>query len=456
MSLNWNAFLSDDLNLPNEQWSDAPRTTGRSSDMPTSNSNRNAGLEGPDVNNFEAALNGATTDPYFTDNFFNSNDYFLSDLEVLQPFGDTIAGGESTSESSPEPTSGLALNGHTVFQNESSSSSATPASTSTGSGSNHQSPPMPTNQRQPQRAQTFPNPSYESMFPNNLDAGFVEDLTFPNGPTGPASSYKANIETNSKPSSGSTTQKRNKGGKPDILSACWTSPLCPNHDQDGPPPNPASCGGGCAPFLFASEDTLPTPTIDSKLFSHPQEVTAEEGVVEIQPRLMRKRAESDASESVEPSGRQFPNNTTSEIRPRMKTETSPEDSPEQNGSQEPEDSNKPKSRRRLPHNQVERKYRESLNTQLDSLRRVVPALHQNQRACDSADIEDLPTPSKPSKAVVLASATAYIKQMEKDKKSLAEENQLLRTRVKALQALVKCDDCSLMQYVMDLKINQAQ
>jgi hypothetical protein len=85
----------------------------------------------------------------------------------------------------------------------------------------------------------------------------------------------------------------------------------------------------------------------------------------------------------------------------------------------------------------------------------VPSLQQNNRACDGADIEDLPTPSKPSKAVILASATAYIKQMEKDKKRVEEENQLLRTRVKALQALVKCDDCSLMQYVMDLKIKQA-
>lgn len=138
----------------------------------------------------------------------------------------------------------------------------------------------------------------------------------------------------------------------------------------------------------------------------------------------------------------------------MKSETS-EDSPNKESPQAIEDQ-KPKSRRRLPHNQVERKYRESLNTQLESLRRVVPSLQQNQASCDGADIEDLPTPSKPSKAVILASATAYIKQQEKDKKSLADENHLLRARIKALQALVKCDDCSLMQYVMDLKINQTK
>ncbi|KAI2476402.1 HLH multi-domain protein [Pyrenophora tritici-repentis] len=134
-------------------------------------------------------------------------------------------------------------------------------------------------------------------------------------------------------------------------------------------------------------------------------------------------------------------NTTSpaEEQPRHKSETAEETS----AKDSPEG----------PMMEIERKYRESLNTQLDSLKRVVPSLQQN-RGCDGADIEDLPTPSKPSKAVILASATAYIKQMEKDKKNLADENELLRTRVKALQSLVKCDDCSLMQYVMNLKLKQ--
>lgn len=178
-----------------------------------------------------------------------------------------------------------------------------------------------------------------------------------------------------------------------------------------------------------------------------QEVIAEDGIVEIQPRP-KKRSESTSS--AEPTGRQFPSSTV-EKDPQPKNE--PQDSPDADPSL---DDTKPKSRRRLPHNQVERKYRESLNTQLESLRRVVPALQQNGRACDSADIEDLPAPSKPSKAVILASATAYIKQMEKEKKTMAEENAALRQRMKALQALVKCEDCSLMQYVLDLKIHPAR
>ncbi len=45
--------------------------------------------------------------------------------------------------------------------------------------------------------------------------------------------------------------------------------------------------------------------------------------------------------------------------------------------------------------------------------------------------------TKPSKALVLASATAYIKQMEKEKSQLVDENTALRSKVKALQSLVK-------------------
>jgi hypothetical protein len=433
-TLNWNEFLTDErLTLPNEQWSDFQQTTfDPLSEMPKPSTGRknSAGADG--LTSFDSFMNSTN----FDDSLFTPNNYLLSDSEVLQPFGESITGGESTSESSPEPTSSIALAGPFTVRTE--STSQTPASTSTGVG---QSPHMSTQQRPSvQRAHSFPNPAYESMFPNNMDSGFVEDLTFPNGPVGAMQSQMPCVDKDAQPS---TTSKRTKA-KTDIISACWTSPLCPNHDQDGPPPNPSSCGSGCAPFLFAPEDTLPTP-VDT-LLPQPQEVTAEDGVVEIQPRP-KKRSESDASSA--PSGRQFLNRNTSEVA-RMKSESS-HASPEE---VQPSVEDKPKSRRRLPHNQVERKYRESLNTQLESLRRVVPALQQNGGGCDGADIEDLPTPSKPSKAVILASATAYIKQQEKDKKSLADENQILRTRMKALQALVKCEDCSLMQYVMDLKINQ--
>lgn len=443
MTLNWDAFLNaESLNISHDQWSDlsAPTTGRLSSDMPKSISSQTSGSTPEDVTTFDTLLSGASADPYFDDALFVSNDYFLSDLEVLQPYGNIVAAGGSTTESSPEPSAAAA--NLSTYQ--------TPVSILTNSNNSPQTASL--RRQSVQRANTLPNPAYESMFPNNLETGFVEDLTFPGGVKDRSTPAKPALDRAR--TSIDLTTKRNKN-KPDILSACWTSPLCPNHDQDGPPPNPSSCGGGCAPFLFADQDSL--PNINS-LLAEPQELTAEDGVVEIQPRR-KKRSESETS-SGEATGRSFqqPAKTATEVvaeaKQRMKMETT-NDSPVQESPPAATD-DKPKNRRRLPHNQVERKYRESLNTQLESLRRVVPSLQQNARACDGADIEDLPTPSKPSKAVILASATAHIKQQEKDKKALADENALLRSRVKALQALVKCDDCSLMQYVMDMKINQAK
>lgn len=432
-AVDWNAFL-------NGPWPDMtdPSSTDLSMEMPKTSSARPIGSpEGDTLATFDSVLDTTQTDPYFVDNLFGNSDYFLSDLEGLQSSGSGIVGGDSTSESSPEPPNISLSKGGLSVSETLALLSKNPI----------QSPNMQSSRRPPvMRASTFPNLHYESMFPNNLESGFVEDLTFPDGPNGAPSSSKATADSTGNKSnspSTSTAAKRAHNDKPDILSACWTSPLCPNHDQDGPPPNPSNCGGGCAPFLFANEDTLPTPTTNN-LLNEAQEVIPEDGVVEI--KSYRKKRPESAISTNESSGRRFSTNTTPDSH-TVKSES--EDSPQAIVDE------KPKPRRRLPHNQVERKYRESLNTQLESLRRVVPSLQQN-RACDGADIEDLPAPSKPSKAVILASATAHIKQIEKDRKSLQDENQLLRTRVKALQALVKCDDCSLMQYVMDLKINQAK
>ncbi|KAF2197698.1 hypothetical protein GQ43DRAFT_444021 [Delitschia confertaspora ATCC 74209] len=451
-NLNWNAFLTDEgLNLPNDQWSDLPSTSACYSDMPsTSGAPRAVAIEATGSSNFHSSLNGTVGDQYLDENYFNP-DYFLGELEVLQPFGDSIAGEGSTSESSPEDTTRLAYMGYAGFDQANSDMSTASQTPGSASSASRQPPRMPsfTNlvslNREPPRHQTYPNRTYESMFSNNIDSGFVEDLTFPNAPNG----LSQTIENTSQPVAPTTT-KRNKG-QPDSLSACWTSPLCPNHDKDGPAPNPSTCGGGCAPFLFASEDSISSTAVNG----NPPDDVSEEGVVEIKSSRSRKRSEGEVSTDEPTTGRQFPSKTTTTptTETQLKTET-PQDSPDQTSPQQNTEDDKAKpGRRRLPHNQVERKYRESLNTQLDSLRRVVPSLQQNLQSFDRPDIEDLPTPpSKPSKAVVLASATAYIKQMEKDKRELEKRNELLERRVKALQQLVKCDDCSLMQYVMDLKI----
>ncbi|KAF2120318.1 hypothetical protein BDV96DRAFT_642154 [Lophiotrema nucula] len=70
-----------------------------------------------------------------------------------------------------------------------------------------------------------------------------------------------------------------------------------------------------------------------------------------------------------------------------------------------------KSQARVPHNQVERKYREGLNIQLEQLRRAVPTL------CQVNDGEQ----GKPSKATVLVGAIAYIKKIVRERDELAKE-----------------------------------
>ncbi|KAI4644955.1 hypothetical protein J4E93_005754 [Alternaria ventricosa] len=75
--------------------------------------------------------------------------------------------------------------------------------------------------------------------------------------------------------------------------------------------------------------------------------------------------------------------------------------------------------KRLPHNQVERKYREGLNSELERLRQSVPILRQ------SDEVGAVGQP-KPSKAMILASAIEYIQSIEKERDALIEENDRLR------------------------------
>ncbi|KAF2091316.1 hypothetical protein K490DRAFT_71514 [Saccharata proteae CBS 121410] len=436
MSLNWGSFLTDEgLNTQNDRWPSSKSTPERNIAATTAASAPSTNPTTTDFSPFE----GANSQNYFSDAFYNGpGDYFLSDLEVLEPLGNVTLAGGSTSESSPETFNDF-TNEPVALQNDSR-----PAATTTTS--------------------TRPRQNYVTAFPDQRSPSYTDsnvNYTSASTRSTARNSLSALDTVPEVPETDLTTKRSKASGRSDAISACWESPLCPNHTKDtkdGSLPNPSACGGGCAPFLFGDGDPLANAALDSQLLAQDpvESRESEEGVVEIPRRL--KRSESESSR--EPSGRIFSNNNnssktssaTAEPQPRMKNESSPDSPPDE--SAQAMDDGKGKTRRRLPHNQVERKYRESLNTQLDSLRRVVPALQTGRGGCgEGGDIEDLPTPSKPSKAVVLASATAYIKQMEKDRRQLADENALLSARIKALQALVKCEDCSLMQYVMDLKIH---
>ena len=96
------------------------------------------------------------------------------------------------------------------------------------------------------------------------------------------------------------------------------------------------------------------------------------------------------------------------------------------------------------HNQVERKYRENLNSKFELLRKAVPSTKttsNGQALCDGADVEELAKIQKPRKAEILASATAYMKEMEDSNRLLREEVESLKARNQELEKNTRCENC---------------
>jgi hypothetical protein len=77
--------------------------------------------------------------------------------------------------------------------------------------------------------------------------------------------------------------------------------------------------------------------------------------------------------------------------------------------------------KRQPHNEVERKYRNGLNAELERLRMAVPTLAQ----LHSQSTGD---PIRPSKATVLAGAIEYIHKIQVERDRLQRENEALKTK----------------------------
>jgi hypothetical protein len=78
---------------------------------------------------------------------------------------------------------------------------------------------------------------------------------------------------------------------------------------------------------------------------------------------------------------------------------------------------------RTPHNQVERKYREGLNSEMERLRLAIPAMARWESA---SSVPSSASSLKPSKAMLLACAIDYIHEVEKQRDLLLSENRELR------------------------------
>jgi hypothetical protein len=80
---------------------------------------------------------------------------------------------------------------------------------------------------------------------------------------------------------------------------------------------------------------------------------------------------------------------------------------------------------RTPHNQVERKYREGINSEMERLRRAIPVTARLENGSSPSAISAIGSP-KASKAMVLVCAIEYIHKVERQRDLLLRENRELR------------------------------
>ncbi|GAB7360334.1 hypothetical protein MBLNU230_g8088t1 [Neophaeotheca triangularis] len=169
-------------------------------------------------------------------------------------------------------------------------------------------------------------------------------------------------------------------------------------------------------------------------------------------------AQSEPHKPMQNSGANEPASTTSATAPTTTaTSTTGRPAPSRAApSRSRRDFAPSKPGQRVPHNLVERRYRDNLNAQIEELRSNLPSL-RDAYSCNN-DVEDCVVPPRiPSKAVVISTASDYIKQLEAEQAQLLERNQALVEQVEGLQKLVKCDDCSVLRYLSSLSVDaQAQ
>ncbi|GIZ40054.1 hypothetical protein CKM354_000340800 [Cercospora kikuchii] len=112
------------------------------------------------------------------------------------------------------------------------------------------------------------------------------------------------------------------------------------------------------------------------------------------------------------------------------------------------------SRGRVPHNLVERRYRDNLNNQIESLRLTLPSLRDAQPC--TGDYEDVSSPRMPSKAVIIQTAANYIQDLQGERSRLLEANKALQEQVSSLQKLVRCDESNVLQYINAMRLTAGQ
>ncbi|KIW31603.1 uncharacterized protein PV07_03233 [Cladophialophora immunda] len=116
-----------------------------------------------------------------------------------------------------------------------------------------------------------------------------------------------------------------------------------------------------------------------------------------------------------------------------------------------------KQRAKQAHSLVERKYRENLNAKISQLHNTLQASHYGPKVGEDGEVEaataanGLPPP-KVRKSDVLTEAMNYVNQTEVEMRHMENEIHRLTERVRVLEKLVRCEDCSLLKQMVNLQV----
>ncbi|KIW67824.1 hypothetical protein PV04_07050 [Phialophora macrospora] len=116
-----------------------------------------------------------------------------------------------------------------------------------------------------------------------------------------------------------------------------------------------------------------------------------------------------------------------------------------------------KQRAKQAHSLVERKYRENLNAKITQLHSTLQNSHYGPRVGEDGERDDLVSNNgmpggKVRKSDVLTEAMNYVNQTEVEMRHMENEIHRLSERVRVLEKLVRCEDCSLLKQMVNLQV----
>ncbi|KIX02912.1 uncharacterized protein Z518_08855 [Rhinocladiella mackenziei CBS 650.93] len=144
-------------------------------------------------------------------------------------------------------------------------------------------------------------------------------------------------------------------------------------------------------------------------------------------------------------------------KPKVEREKKPRNKRGHKGSSSEDES--AHIRAKQAHSVVERRYRDNLNGKIMQLHRALVATESTSRLTGVSTHDFFASREhrgKVRKSDVMTDAMNYVHQSEVEIRHMSDEINRLNERVRALEKLVKCEDCSLLKQMVRLQLQQHQ